>query len=258
MKPFLLICITATICFSQEKPIKVIPLTVAVKQAYVDRPGDLYIEFAFGAIQKFDVDGKLIKEYTPPEKLSLFEPRDGARAFSYSKKSNWYSYSFFGSLSKKTINPEFAINPVLACSSGDKNLWVLDKADISLKKLNTDRSTIDVEFRLPEQFHTTNIEEITMREYQNFLFVLDPHSGLYIFNAIGILIKTLEVRGISYFNFLGEELYYPDNGKLIFYDLFDTKTREITLDPKVIFVLMTDLRIYKVYPDRAEILIVHP
>lgn len=258
MRAFLFFLMSSTLSWAQQKPFYTIRLASPVQHAYVDRPGDLYLQYTTGTIQKFDIDGKLLAEFKPAEELALFEPRDGARAFCYHSKTRWYSFAYFGNLNKLKLNEEFAIQPVLACSSGDKNLWVLDRADNSLRKINTERLMVDVEVELPAELQSEKTEIPIMREYQNFLFLLDRQSGIYIFNAIGNHLKTIAGNNITYFNFLGEEMYYPQQGKLIFYDLFDTSTRETRLDPAVKIVLLTDVRTFSVYEDRVEIFLVDP
>ena len=52
-----------------------------------------------------------------------------------------------------------------------------------------------------------------MREYQGFLFLLHQEKGILIFNKMGKWIKTIERPQLKYFNFLGEELYYPEGDK---------------------------------------------
>ena len=59
-----------------------------------------------------------------------------------------------------------------------------------------------------------------MREYQNYVFLLDPSRGIFIFNSLGRHIKTLDVPGVQSFNFLGEDLYYLRNDSLEFFNLF--------------------------------------
>lgn len=250
----ILLIFGTTISLAQIKPVKTLPLNSPVHAAYVDRPGDLYIQFTSGVIQKFDIHGELIKEYKPTDKLTLFDPRDGSRAFTFCKESRWYSYAFFGSLQKTKLKEEFAINPVLACSSGDKNIWILDQADYSLKKVNTSQSIVEVEVLLPESLQGIPIGDITMREYQGFLFLLNRSTGIYIFNATGQLLKEINGEGIPYFNFLGEELYYVHAGNLIYFDLFDAKTRKTEIDPTVKFMLITDVRTYKIFTDRIELI----
>jgi hypothetical protein len=238
---------------AQSKPLATVLLRSPAESAYVDRPGDLYVRFKSGKIVKYDVNGKQLSEYTPGEDVTLFDPRDGARAFMYSAKGHWYTYSFFGSPAKIKLREEYAIEPVMACSSGDKDLWVFDQSDYSLKKINTTRQTVDVEAPLPDHLKTGNTSIVTMREYQSLLFLLIRDSGLHIFSSMGRWIKSIEGSSITYFNFLGQELYYHDDNRLVFYDLFDGDIREAEIEPNVRFVLMTDARVYKIFSDRLEI-----
>lgn len=243
---------------AQNNPVATIPLKQPVVSAYVDRPGDLYVQFESGKITKYDINGKLLAEYTPKDDIVLFDPRDGARAFMYSSKGQWYSFAFFGSANKVKLKEEYAIEPVLACASGDQDVWLLDKADASLKKINTTRQTVDVEAVLPDQLKTVDLSGIKMREYQGFLFLQVPGSGLHIFSGMGRLLKSFDDTSISYFNFLGEELYFATANKLIFYDLFDGDTRQMENKDGTGILLMTDVRWYSILPSRVEVYLANP
>lgn len=258
MKSLLIVLLNLSFSFAQVNPIHTQSLNSEVEYVYVDRPGDLYLQFASGSIQKFDINGNHVDEFVPQQKITVFDPRDGARAFTYSQPSQWYSFAYFGTLNKTPVNVEFAVEPILVCSSGDQDLWILDQADYSLKKINTARSTVDVEVYLPETLHTNPLTIRSFREYQGFLFLLDELSGIYIFSSMGKLLKHLEGDSISHFNFLGEELYYLHNNTLKFYDLFDTSTRQLQVDPSVRFLILTDERIYKIYQSRVEFHALNP
>ncbi|MBX2947217.1 MAG: hypothetical protein KF725_15410 [Cyclobacteriaceae bacterium] len=224
-----------------------------VTGASVDRPGDLYIQFADGTIQKYDGNGKLLQEVKPKVPLTVFEPRDGSRAFSYERPGQWYSFAWFGSFNQVKIADEFAIEPWLVCSSGDNNLWVVDAADLSIKKINTGKGSIDVEVLLSRDVHKRKEDLISIREYQNFLFIHNKNTGIEIFNALGKQLRVIPGKDILYFNFLGEELYYVQNNKLIFYDLFDRTIRENTLNNAMLFFIATDEYEYHIYNKKVEI-----
>jgi hypothetical protein len=149
------------------------------------------------------------------------------------------------------LNPEFAIEPVLVCSSGNQGIWILDKADRSLKRINLSQSTVEWEVPLPDPLKDTEIQ--FMREYQNFLFILDDKSRLFILNRIGQLVKEIKANSLQWFNFLGEELYYQDGEKIFFYDLFDGSTHEIDAEPTARFTLLSDERRFIVYEKRVMI-----
>ncbi|MBX2967259.1 MAG: hypothetical protein KF845_14025 [Cyclobacteriaceae bacterium] len=230
-----------------------IPLNNKVVAAHIDRPGDLYIQFENGIIQKYDSNGKLLQEVKANPPLTIFEPRDGSRAFSYQRNEQWYNFALFGNNHKQTIPEEFAIEPWLVCSSGDRNIWILDGADLSIKKLNTTKQRIDVEISLSSQLQEDKADILTMREYQNLLFIHNRISGIEIRNTIGKHVRVIPGSEIRYFNFLGEELYYALNDKLIFFDLFDGETRELPLEEGVLFLLLSDERVYRVFDDRLVV-----
>ncbi|HRJ31238.1 MAG TPA: hypothetical protein PLV21_14165 [Cyclobacteriaceae bacterium] len=258
MRVLFLLLLLTSISQAQVKPLTVLKFDKAVEHAFVDRPGDLYIQFENGSIRKYDTNGKIIKETSPSEKVTVFEPRDGSRAFSYHRKGQWYSFALFGSFNKEIIPEEFAIEPWLVCSSGDKNLWIVDAADFSIKKINTNKGTIDVEVLLSQDLHKNKEDLIMIREYQNFLFIHNKNEGIEIHNAIGKRVKIIPGKDIEYFNFLGEELYFRQNKKLIFYDLYDTSVHEMEVADDVKVLLVTDERLFKVYTNKAEIFVQNP
>jgi hypothetical protein len=130
--------------------------------------------------------------------------------------------------SKLIIDSAYAINPVLTCPSFNPyHVWILDSADWSIKRLNTKGKDIDFEFFIPaEVFHQTP-KFTMMREYQNFLFLLDVHNGIHVFNGVGKFIRTLPTKNVESFGFLGEELYFFSDGVLHFHDLFTMEERSV-------------------------------
>jgi hypothetical protein len=217
--------------------------------ATVDRVGELYIETKGGQIKKFDINGKLLSVYKNRPAPTLFEPRDGSRLFAYFKNGRRIDYmnpSFEATATYK-IDSAFVIEPWLVCSSGDHHIWIVDAADGTLKKIEPRKSSLLVDAKLPDGISTDFLSITTLREYQGFVFLLDKQKGIHIFNGMGKLIKTISATQLTYFNFLGEELYYPVAGKLTFLNLFSTETREISLGGSFKFVLLTDERRFMVH-----------
>jgi len=238
--------------FSQQKKISSIELS-DVEAAYVDRPGDIYIYQKNNTLKKFDSLGNLVLEKKFDQQPTVFDPRDGARMFTYFRKSGQCSYFSEETKQEFLIEQQYAIEPIMACSSGDHNIWIFDQADFSIKRVNPSLSKVVAESIIDQKQFTHQAEIIFMREYQNFLFLLEKNSGILIFNSLGIQIKKIPATEIGYFNFLGEELYYKKNDKLIFHDLFDSSMREESVDPNCTFALLTDRRQYVVYPNRVDI-----
>lgn len=222
--------------------------------AYVDRPGDLYIRTSPTQILKFDTLGKPADELMFESSATVFDPRDGARMFAYvadTKKA-----SFFSSETKKEILIEehYAIDPLLVTSAGDHQLWIIDQSDWSIKRIDPRTTTVVAEMEIDQKQFAGTPTFTAIREYQSFLFLIEKQTGILIFNSLGKQVKKIAMPDIEYLNFLGEELYYKKGNTIFFYDLFDGTTREQKADPAALFVLLTDAREYIVYKNRIDVL----
>jgi hypothetical protein len=235
--------------YAQQSLVKTIEIS-DVQSAYVDRPGDLYL-LQKKTIKKYDVQGNFVTELKLQDKPLVFDPRDGARLFACFGDQ----CSFFSEETKQqfTIPQEFVIEPSMICSSGDHNVWVLDKSDFSLKKISPAEPKMLAEVLIDPDLFKQKPEILMMREYQNFLFILDKNIGIVVFNGLGKRIRVIREPSLTYFNFLGEEIYFKKAGKLVFYDLFDTTMREEPIDPACNYVFVTDVRKYLIYENRIDI-----
>ncbi len=239
---------------AQTRKIKTLEVSDTIRYAAVDRPGELYIVTTSGQLQKFDTDGKLVALHKDKPVPTLFDPRDGSRLFAFFRETRQYNFlnPSFEAVQAFSIDSSFATEPWLACVSGDHNIWLFDAADWTLKKLNTTTGALSVE----EAIETKSRQKSTytfLREYQGFLFLLDVSEGILIFNSVGKHIRTIEVKNLSYFNFLGEELYYLQGDTLRFFDLFTTETREQKLATPGNFALITDERFFLIRKNIIEI-----
>ncbi len=243
-----------------QQKLNTLTLTDTIIHSAVDRPGDFYVVTKAGQIQKFDKDGKLLVLYKATQPPTLFDPRDGARLFVYYR--DYQHYEFFNPSFEITgsykIDSSFAIQPWLMCPSGDHKLWLLDKADQSLKKINVRESEVELEVAVDPDFTGNSGSFKTMREYQGFVFLLNPARGIFIFNSLGKHIRTVEVQGIRNFNFLGEDLYYLNGDKLEFFNLFTTDKRQLPVNAGTTDVLLTDERMILITPLRIDIFAFRP
>lgn len=254
-----LFVITAISAAAQEK-LQTVPLSDTILYTAIDRTGDFYAVTKSGQIQRFTPDGKLSLLFKAPEPPTVFDPRDGARLFSYYRSDQHYEYlnpSFETTASYK-IDPSFAIQPWLICPSGDHKLWILDRADHSLKKIDVRASEVEVEV-LVDSAMIGRVEVFkTMREYQNFVFLLDPSKGIYIFNSLGHHVRTIGTPDIESFNFLGEELYYLRKGRIEFFNLFTAETRHKAVETRYTDALLTDERLVLFTPETIDIFAFRP
>jgi hypothetical protein len=249
-----MVSLQSILCLAQkEKKNHTVELSDSIVYAAVDRPGELYIITRGNQLQKFDQDGKLISLYKSERRPTLFEPGDGARIFAYYRDLQQY-WIFNPSLevtAAHTFDASYAIEPWLICPSGDNNFWILDGADNSLKKVNTRTSTVPVDVTM--NISTAKENFLYMRDYQNFLFILEKDKGILIYNAMGKLVKTIASKNIRYFNFMGSDLYYVEGNALKRIDIFYGESREEKLQIQSPFVLLTDERTFVVGSKNFEV-----
>ncbi|MFZ6011866.1 MAG: hypothetical protein ACOYXT_16110, partial [Bacteroidota bacterium] len=221
MKKVLYLILLFPLFVSAQRKIKTLEVTDTIAFAAVDRPGDLYVVSTTGQIQKFDKDGKLKVFYKGDQVPTVFDPRDGARIFAYYRDKQEYLYfnPSFDITAAYRIDSAFVIEPWLIAPSGDHNLWLLDNADNSLKKINLTLPEVQVEVTIDTTLHKKVSSFTHIRDYQGFVFLLDPSKGIDVFNNLGKHIKTIPTVGVHQFHFLGEELYYLQDHKLKFFDL---------------------------------------
>lgn len=229
-----------------------------VVYAAIDRAGDFYVVLQSGEIRKYDKNGTSLGSYVHEGTPTLFDPSNAIRLLVYYKKSQEFTWLSpdLGINPFQTIDPSIAIDISLICPSGDHNIWILDDADLSLKKVNLRDSRVVLEFSISDQFKENRFT--LMREYQNFLFLLDPKLGIVVYNSLGIQIRKIQAIDLTYFNFLGEELYYMYDNKLKFLDLFTGEIRELNLPTLAKYVLLTDERMISANQNQVEIFEVNP
>lgn len=215
-----------------------------IKQVSVDRLGNFFLVFKNGVIKKYDANGSVTTS-TNGKITTLIEPWYHPSIFIYNQTKQTFSVLGRNFENEKITSLEsaWAIEPILVGPSNDNKLWIFDKADASLKKVNQFSTEVLTEFYLDTaQFKTPPLFTY-LREYQNMVFLLDRNSGIIILNNIGKQINKIEKAGIENFNFFGEELYYLNDSSIIFYDLYSEETHELKVSGENKFALVTDERV---------------
>ncbi len=211
----------------------------------VDRMGNFFLLPKKGGIKKYSSDGKLMASL-PKRKPTLIEPWYHPSIFIYDcATQNYFSYGrFFEEVKEYKVAPELAIEPYLICPTHDNRLWILDKADYSLKKVNPLKQEMINEFTL--DLGSSTPEFTYLREYQNLIFLQEKNSGIWIINTLGKIINKIEINKSANFGFFGQELYYLENNIIQFVDLLTEVRHELPLNGDLKFAIVTDERILTV------------
>jgi hypothetical protein len=207
----------------------------------VDRLGNFFLVTHKGKIKKYDATGKLVASVSKTTP-TLIEPWYHPSIFVYSRKSQTYSMygRNFEDRKDYTIEPALAIEPTLVCPTHDNKLWILDKADWSLKKVNPLTNEVIQEFTLDTSLVKATTDFIYLREYLNLIFLVDKNSGILILNHLGKVIEPIAIQNPGQVYFYGDELYYLENNTLKFFNLLTEQRHEVKLPDETSQSVMTD------------------
>lgn len=227
-----------------------------VTHVSIDRLGNFYFVSTDGRIHKYDVNAKQLA-VSPPNAtpISLLEAWNPLRVFAYYANDSAYHIFDYNLelLEIKKLDPSLAITPTLACPGNEPTVWILDEADLSLKKTNYHTNELILESPIDSMAHYTRFS--FMREYQNYLFMAEPGGAIHILNSLGKPVTKLETLQSGYFNFLGEEICFRRNDQLMLFDLYTAEARTLAVvnnPDNILFSIISDERVALVRSDRVE------
>lgn len=183
----------------------------------VDRLGQLYTTDSRGNVNRYDSLGQFQLTFSAPRPapVTLLEPWNAVRIFVFYREQQQYQIldRFLSESPLKNFPSELGFVR-LATLSNDNNLWVVDDADFSLKKVDWQTGRILLSSPLELLLPGGNYDLSYLREYQNQVYIVDRKSGLLIFDNMGNYQKTWALPGLSYLFFQGENLLYSDDKAL--------------------------------------------
>jgi hypothetical protein len=211
-----------------------------IEKVSIDTYFNFYVADDKGNVFKYDSMGNQLLRFSPSKKatVSLLESWRTVNIFLFYRDIQEYTI-LDRFLTTSSSNSTFRQNEEdnetgigfarLASLALDNNLWIFDDEDFSLKKYNTRINKVILHTSLDLILNPSYYDLSFMREYQNLLFVNDKNSGILVFDNLGNYKTKLPYKGLSYFNFLGNNIYFISEGKLIIYDIYTSKQKSILL-----------------------------
>ncbi|GAA4433023.1 hypothetical protein GCM10023188_21980 [Pontibacter saemangeumensis] len=117
----------------------------------------------------------------------------------------------------------------VATLASDDSFWLFDETNLTLSKLDLRQRSVTVETPLNLILDRERFDVRQLREYQNMLYLLDFNNGIYVFDNLGNYKKSISLKGLSHIGFRGNKLYFVQEGKLHFYDLYTSGKQTIDL-----------------------------
>jgi hypothetical protein len=232
-----------------------VALPAAPVRCHIDRAGDVYLVFENGKIEKRNKQGAPVAFVAPQPPFASFDPANGQRLLGFERNQKQITW-FYPDLSvyrTHVLDPAVAIEPVWACTSGERDFWIADAADQSMKKVRASDQRVLHEFTLPPSV-SPMAQWADLREYQGFVFVVDPQQGVFILNSLGRLIRIIKKSNLRQARFLGEEFFVCENNQLEFFNLFTAQTRVEPLPGGADMVVLSDERMFLIRRTALKIL----
>ncbi len=112
--------------------------------------------------------------------------------------------------------------------SSDNNLWIYDDIKFNLKKIDRNGKVVQESNNLSLVLGKTLVPNFIL-ERSNALYVNDPEVGILIFDLFGNYTKTIDIKGLSQFQIVDQQLIYWQDGKLNVFNLKSLQTRSMDL-----------------------------
>ena len=216
----------------------------------LDRAGNIFFATFNGDIIKYDpfLTERTIFSPANPSVTTILEAWQGLRIFSFHRDLQLYRLINRNlSLNEDYSFPESLVGfAEIATSSYDNNIWVIDQIDFSLKKYDIFSRSISSRTPLDRLLNADNYEILHCKEYQNKLFISTLNYGILIFDNFGSYIKTFEYKGVSFFNFWEDTMYFLEGDVLVKLNLYNEETvsSELPNPKKWLFALIFEDRTY--------------
>ncbi len=197
----------------------------------MDASGGIFLSFEGGSITKYSPTLDSLFTYSPSKQgnTTLLESGTGLVIFAF--------YEFF---QEYLITDRFLARPVrtklasffidyidIATQSQDNNIWLVETSNFRLLKYNVTVNRIETETILNTIIDTPNNHFTFIKEYQNQVFLVDEHSGIYVFDNLGNFSRKIKAF-TKKVNFQKNDMYYLENDTLITIGLYNNE-KHVTL-----------------------------
>ena len=192
----------------------------------LDRLGQVYV-YAKGGWTKYDNTGKDAGRFTEYGMSS-----DDVWDVSDPQKILYYQPAFQkGVVMDRTMNPDFTfdfntqdgtssryINFV--ATSSDSKLWASDFYNNTILKLDKNGNNI-LKNNFLDRNNAISLQPQQLLETDNNLYVYVPEAGILVYDAFGMLLRTLLIKNLQNFNVINGQIIACDKQKI---HTFDHKT----------------------------------
>ena len=116
--------------------------------------------------------------------------------------------------------------------SADKNLWVYDRDNFQLKKIDKNGKII-VESRQLNLLFEENLNPTILRESENKVYLLDPEIGLFVFDIFGRFLNKIQISQTIDFQTFENKILFLQKEKLTSFSSISFFEKEFLFPEKI-------------------------
>ena len=200
-----------------------------------DKKGFLYVADKKSNVFKYDSTGKEIFHYSPkrPSEAKSFDATNTSQILVFSEERQEYTLLdwLLSPIEIKGFKmDEFGFVSIVG-QSNTNMLWILDNVNFTLTKYNVKTNTKIVETNL-EFIIQHSLHPLYIKEYENFLYISTEKNGILVFDNLGNYKKKIPFNNIPYFDFQNNEIYWNNEGEVIFFNLQNFYERRMYIGKK--------------------------
>ncbi len=232
-----LLAVTADRALAQTLRVeKAIPIPAPTAFS-TNQTGRLFLGDTQGVVRAYDTTGRVTHFFSPPRvaEVAALEAGQHLRVFCFYRDLQEYLVldRFLAPLpgyeKPVKIAPDETGFARLATLAADGQLWLFDDTDFSLKKYNPVTRRVSLHVPLELVLAGQDPLFVSLREYQNLVFLHDARSGVLVFDNAGNFRSKIAAEASGAVGFYGDELYFVRDGALHFLHLYNGTTRRLAL-----------------------------
>lgn len=213
-----------------------------------DRNGNVYFLAPNRSLLRIDSLGNPLGTFSPPSRgriasIDAWNPMK-ILLFYEDRQELFLLDRFLRPIGNTTLNDiNYRGTAKAAALASDDSFWLFDETNLTLSKLNMQLRKVTIETPLNLILEKERFNVRQLREYQNMVYMLDAN-GIFVFDNLGNYKRKLPITGVSYISFLGNELYFVQDGALQFINLYTSARRTLPLHKPYATALASEGQLY--------------
>jgi hypothetical protein len=191
-----------------------------------DNLHNIYITTAKNEILKYNEDGSFDARFVNIKmgKLGVFDATNPFKLMVYYPDFQTVQLldKELNSLGSFNLNDLNVIRVGAVTMSDDGNVWVYDAGNNKLLKISGTGSNVKQSESAVVPFAGSMPTQMLFKD--NFLFVNIPTKGVYQFDRFGKFVKNIDIKNISYFQVIDNQLFYKQKDIISRFHLQTLKT----------------------------------